>query len=295
MLLSHDDLYSDELPDDEDELDASAGDVHADRTPGDRDVSGDGHAAPGGADVRAEHAASPDDDAPDPQDLRELDLLAHVHQAHQERTRTTQRNLSRALGLSLGMTNAILKRLVNKGFLMVRRINSANVHYLVTPAGVDQLSHRSYLYLRRTVGHVVRYKERLRHAMHRFRAAGVKEIVLVGESDLEFLLEWCAQKEGLSFCVVSEADRARSDDRTNVDGGAPEHGPALERGPAGDTTLWILSERTPARQRADHKDRKPADAPARPVDATAPDDANAAESRTTVRLADLIAPPVGGE
>ena len=92
---------------------------------------------------------------------------------------------------------------------MVQRVNHNNAHYLVTPQGLQQIGRRSYLYLRRTIGHVVRYKERLRQFCRRQAAKGVREIVLVGESDLAFLLEWCAEKEGVQFrqaqtCGVGE-------------------------------------------------------------------------------------------
>ena len=40
----------------------------------------------------------------------------------QENERTAQRDIARRAGISLGMTNAILKRLSQKGFLTVRRI-----------------------------------------------------------------------------------------------------------------------------------------------------------------------------
>ncbi|MFP4409355.1 MAG: MarR family transcriptional regulator [Alkalispirochaetaceae bacterium] len=130
----------------------------------------------------------------------EFDVLAHIHQHEQVK----QRDIAGAIGLSLGMTNAILKRLAGKGFITMRRINSRNIHYLVTPTGVDVIAKRSYRYLRRTVGHIVRYKERMR-LLFREAAAdppegrGAREVILVGESDLDFLVEWCAEKEGLSF------------------------------------------------------------------------------------------------
>ena len=137
---------------------------------------------------------------------RDLDVLAHLHESQiSDVKRVSQRSIAKALGMSVGLTNAILKRLVEKGFVMVRRINQNNAHYLVTPQGIQQIGKRSYLYLRRTIGHVVRYKERLRDFCRQQAAAGIREIVLVGESDLAFLLEWCAQKEGLRFRHLESA------------------------------------------------------------------------------------------
>jgi DNA-binding MarR family transcriptional regulator len=149
-------------------------------------------------------------------DQRELDVLSVVHAASPDdgdatgkkdtpASHLSQRSIANALGMSVGLTNAILKRLTDKGFVMMRRINHNNVHYLVTPDGIDQISRRSYLYLRRTIGNVVRYKERLRAFCHTTREQGVREIILVGESDLTFILEWCAQKAGLTFRQVGSA------------------------------------------------------------------------------------------
>ena len=129
-------------------------------------------------------------------DDRDVEVLAHLHERQiRSDTQVSQRSIARALEMSVGLTNAILKRLVAKGRVMVQRVNHNNAHYLVTPQGLQQIGRRSYLYLRRTIGHVVRYKERLRQFCRRQAAKGVREIVLVGESDLAFLLE----KEGLQF------------------------------------------------------------------------------------------------
>jgi ribosomal protein S25 len=171
---------------------------------------------------------------PIPDDDRELQVLSIVHQAQApERTDETapaphvsQRSIAQALGMSVGLTNAILKRLTEKGFLMMRRINTHNVHYLVTPAGIDQISRRSYLYLRRTIGHVVRYKERLREFCHAQRERGVREIVLIGESDLAFILEWCAEKEGLGFWMVSVGEGSEG----QLQGSGQENGQLEEAG-----------------------------------------------------------------
>jgi DNA-binding MarR family transcriptional regulator len=147
----------------------------------------------------------------------ELDVLSQIH--HNQKMK--QRDIAHAIGLSLGMTNAILRRLAGKGFIAMRRINARNIHYLVTPAGIDLIARRSYRYLRRTVGHVVRYKEQMLELMHQQAAAppagrGVTSVVLVGDSDLEFLVEWCADKVGLEFRQTGEFASVSSPKQTGV-------------------------------------------------------------------------------
>ncbi|MFW5826916.1 MAG: winged helix-turn-helix transcriptional regulator [Alkalispirochaeta sp.] len=186
----------------------------------------------------------------------------------------SQRSIAQALGMSVGPTNAILKRLTDKGFLMMRRINAHNVHYLVTPAGLDQISRRSYLYLRRTIGHVVRYKERLREFCRQQHHAGVHEIVLIPWSVHSHLLGYASKaratspssssgapkKEGLGFRQVEgapegeigkvERDRVHGraaseacDQAGSAESSGSEGSPIPDRG--GDAVVYILSELHP--------------------------------------------------
>lgn len=166
-------------------------------------------------------------DTQDTPDLRELDLLAHIHQGSRLEQGHSQRSLAAALGLSLGMTNVILKRMVTRGFVLVRRTEGHRSQYLLTPRGMEQLGKRSYRYLRRTVGHVVRYKELIRQELRNHRKEGGRRVVLVGTSDLEFILEWCACKEGLLLERCPTASE-------------PE-----EPGPSESDTLLLWSEKAP--------------------------------------------------
>gem|GEM_PF-3598855 len=134
----------------------------------------------------------------------EANVLEVIHQHVEERVPDapvypTQRDIARAAGLSLGMTNAILKRLAKKGFVTMKHINGRNIHYLVTPEGIEMIAKRSYRYLRRTVGHIVRYKERFRGWLQEQKEAGIDTIVFVGPSDLDFLVEWCVEAEGMHY------------------------------------------------------------------------------------------------
>ena len=48
----------------------------------------------------------------------------------------TQRSLARDLGIALGLTNLLIKRLVRKGWMRVTHISPNRVRYLITPAGI---------------------------------------------------------------------------------------------------------------------------------------------------------------
>ena len=110
-----------------------------------------------------------------------------------------QRELADKAGISLGMTNAILKRLIEKGWLMTKRLNNRNISYIVSPAGIEEIFKRGYRYFKRTIDDVRLYKEEIERLVSDAVEAGYKTIVLVGKSDLDFLVEYVCGKEGLGF------------------------------------------------------------------------------------------------
>jgi DNA-binding MarR family transcriptional regulator len=134
----------------------------------------------------------------------EIDILETIHRSTEP---VRQRDLAHAIGLSLGMTNAILKRLVTKGCLSLWRVNSRNIKYVVSPKGVDEIARRSYRYLRRTIGNIVRYKEAIEGFVDDVIDRGCREVILVGESDVSFLLEHACGKLKLPFRSVAIAPR----------------------------------------------------------------------------------------
>lgn len=133
----------------------------------------------------------------------ELELLEHITQV----PATRQRDLADVIGKSLGMTNAILKRLVDKGWLMMGKVNNRNVSYVVTPEGIHVLAGRTFRYFRRTIRNVVYYKDKIQTDIEMWLAdSGLEKTVhpdlrvtLVGESDLEFIVEHLSHKLGLGF------------------------------------------------------------------------------------------------
>lgn len=142
-----------------------------------------------------------------------------------------QRDLAHIAGISLGMTNAILKRLINKGLVIARKINHRTIHYAVTPSGINAIMQRSYRYFKRTIKNIVYYKEKIRELVHEIATKGYSKIQLAGESDLDFIVEHCVHQEGLALERVDA-------------GGVPSPSPG---------TFIVWSEKT-NRRTADERD-----------------------------------------
>ena len=116
----------------------------------------------------------------------EIEILERISRS---KSTIRQRDLARIIGLSLGMTNSILKRLTNKGLLKIKKINNRNIQYVVSPAGMEAIAHRSYRYFKRTLRNVVAYKEAMDELLQEIKQKGYGRVVLVGKSDLDFIVE----------------------------------------------------------------------------------------------------------
>jgi len=84
------------------------------------------------------------------QDIR-LDLLRKL-QASPE---STQRELSREMGVSLGKVNYCIKKLTEKGLIKLTNFthnpNKIGYAYLLTPSGIEEKSRLTFSFLKRKV------------------------------------------------------------------------------------------------------------------------------------------------
>ena len=119
------------------------------------------------------------------QDDKEFLILRNIS----SREKIRQRDLALVVGMSLGMTNAIVKRLVAKGLLKIRKINNRNIMYAVSPAGMEEIARRSYKYLKRTLKNVVYYKNSIDELIQEIKDAGFSSVSLIGSSDVDFIVE----------------------------------------------------------------------------------------------------------
>ena len=140
----------------------------------------------------------------------EIDLLEKILESSSD---IRQRDLARIIGLSLGMANAILKRLVQKGLLKIQKVNNRNIHYVVSPRGMERIARRSYRYFRQTVKNVVYYKEAIEELLDVVEARGFTEVVLIGASDLDFIVEHLCAKHRLALRRAPKAVPERNGHR----------------------------------------------------------------------------------
>jgi DNA-binding MarR family transcriptional regulator len=138
----------------------------------------------------------------------ELSLMESLGEVARAQTRTTQRDLAFRAGLSLGMTNALLKRFAEKGWVKLTRLSTKSVQYALTPEGVGEAARRTAGYFRRAVRSSGQYRARIEQFILKAKREGARTLVLAGASELDFLLEFVCERHGMVFVRTADQSRA---------------------------------------------------------------------------------------
>jgi DNA-binding MarR family transcriptional regulator len=152
-------------------------------------------------------------------------ILENIYDSSEQAVPLRQRDLAHIAGISLGMTNSILRRLAQKGWITIRKLNSRTIHYAVTLDGINEIIRRSYGYFKRTIRNMVYYKDRIDEALYQAKKKSLSTALLIGPSDLDFIVEHGCDYYGITLFKVIDKQTARD---------------AL-----GDTTLAIYAEGIP--------------------------------------------------
>ncbi|MEJ5188957.1 MAG: winged helix-turn-helix transcriptional regulator [Breznakiellaceae bacterium] len=137
----------------------------------------------------------------------ELVILENIYDSARKEQEIRQRDLAHVAGVSLGMANAILKRMAQKGWITIRRVNSRNIHYAITPEGLHEIARRSYRYVKRTIKNVVIYRDFLDRIILSAKLRGHSGAILVGISDFEFIIEHVCLRHEFPFFKAIEVSQ----------------------------------------------------------------------------------------
>ncbi len=116
---------------------------------------------------------------------RELRIIEEISQDKN----LTQRKISHRSGLSLGMTNIILKRLSSKGYIKVKALDRRKVQYILTPKGFTEKTKKSYRYLLKTIHSLQEMKKKIQHLILMEYRKGKTHFVILGEGELADIVE----------------------------------------------------------------------------------------------------------
>ena len=137
--------------------------------------------------------------------------LQNIADTLKEEPMASQRVLAENAGISIGLMNAILKRFVERGWIMLTNVNLRKLSYAITPAGIAELSNRSQAFAKRTFALANRYNDTLCKTVSEAKKNGKKKVILYGSSYIKFLLVYACQNLNVAFLEKSPEEAVEQD------------------------------------------------------------------------------------
>jgi len=102
---------------------------------------------------------------------------------------SNQRDLSRHMALSLGMTNMLIRRLISKGYIRIKQLDKRKVEYALTPKGFSEKMKKSVNYTMKTINSIGLIRNKIKEILKGLYDSGTRKFYVLGESDLVVLTE----------------------------------------------------------------------------------------------------------
>lgn len=131
---------------------------------------------------------------------REFQLLTEISSGDS----VTQRHLAKKYGLALGLTNFLIRRLVNKGHVKMINLQRKRLRYLVTPTGLAEKARLTYEYLDYSLALYRHIRTLLTHTLQVIHASGGTRVVVYGAGELAEITFLLLQQHGLTVAAVVE-------------------------------------------------------------------------------------------
>lgn len=133
-----------------------------------------------------------DDDA-----YRELRLLTEVDKTSE----STQRDLSKRVGIALGITNVLLRNLSQKGYIRVTQAGWKRWLYALTPAGLSRKIQLTAAYVHRVLDHYQKVRQTLREELELLNLNEESRLAIYGTGEFAELVYL-----GLREMTIEEID-----------------------------------------------------------------------------------------
>ena len=134
----------------------------------------------------------------DKEELRILRIMEEV----ENKDSITQRELAGKLGISIGMTNIFIKRIIKKGYMKITTIPPRRLTYIITPKGFMEKSRLTMEYLKYSLDFYRSIKTQIEERLVEIEKTGCETLVFYGIGDICELAYLFLGETGMTLAAV---------------------------------------------------------------------------------------------
>jgi DNA-binding MarR family transcriptional regulator len=109
----------------------------------------------------------------------------------------TQASLATQLGVAVGTVNWHLKRLIDKGFVKIKRAERKKLRYIITPEGISLRARLTVDYIEQQFLLYHNTRQRVKEHLEHVQKAGYDRVRLVGEGDVADICKLSCLEQGI--------------------------------------------------------------------------------------------------
>ena len=130
-----------------------------------------------------------------PEPARELALLESIEKDPD----VTQASLATQLDVAVGTVNWHLKRLIEKGYVKIKRAERKKLRYIITPEGIALRAHLTVDYIDQQFRLYRKTREHVREYLDTIHRSGFTQIRLAGEGDVADICRLTCLEKGFTI------------------------------------------------------------------------------------------------
>lgn len=132
---------------------------------------------------------------------RELGLL----EAIEKDPDTTQASMAARLGVAVGTVNWHIKRLIEKGYVKVKRAERRKLRYIITPEGIALRARLTVAYIESSMMLYRETRDQARALLQSAKEKGYKQVRIIGDGDIADVCRLTTIEQGMT--VVEDDER----------------------------------------------------------------------------------------
>jgi DNA-binding MarR family transcriptional regulator len=136
-----------------------------------------------------------------PATARELALLENI----ESNPDVTQASLATQLGVAVGTVNWHLQRLIEKGYVKIKRAERRKLRYIITPEGIALRALLTVDYIEQQFLLYRNTRQRMREYLHQIKTAGFDKVSIRGEGDVADICRLSCLEQGVDCTTDGNA------------------------------------------------------------------------------------------
>jgi len=138
----------------------------------------------------------------DQKDAIQLQILEEI----ESKGDFTQRDLAQKLNIALGLSNAYIRRIIEKGYVMVSKMPRKRVFYNLTPKGILEKSRLTLLYMKDSLDYYRSLRQTIEKTIAALIDQGLCRLVILGTGEIAEIVYILTRQTDIDLVAVVEIE-----------------------------------------------------------------------------------------